>query len=110
MKVKYDVIFMIVDRFTKQAYFISFLKEAETEETAYIFHRYVTENHETSEEMISDQNTRFRFKFWQKLMTLAETKSKLSTAFYSQTDEITEQMNQIIEQYLQCYVNYQQNN
>ena len=90
MKVEYDAIFMIIDRLMKQVYFILFLKKAEAEETAYIFHRYITENHETSEETISNQNTRFRFKFWQKLMILAETKSKLSTAFHSQTDDITE--------------------
>ena len=99
-RVKYDAIFTIIDRLMKQVYFILFLKKAEAEETAYIFHRYVTENHETSEKMISNQNTRFRFKFWQKLMTLAETKSKLSTAFHLQTDRITKQMNQTVKQYL----------
>ena len=51
-EVKYDAIFMIVDRLTKQVYFILFLKKAEAEETAYIFHKYVTENHETLKEMI----------------------------------------------------------
>ena len=51
-EVKYNAIFTIVDRLTKQVYFISFLKEAEAEETAYIFHKYVTENHEILKETI----------------------------------------------------------
>ena len=34
----------------------------------------------------------------------------MSTTEYSQTDEQTEQLNQIMKQYLKCYVNYQQNN
>jgi hypothetical protein len=106
--VEYDAIFTVVDRLTKQAYFIPFLEEAGAEETAYIFHRHITGNHGTPEETISDRDTRFRSKFWQELMALAGTKSKLSTAFHPQTDGITERMNQTIEQYLRCYVNYQQ--
>ena len=37
-------------------------------------------------------------------------KTKMSTTEHSQTDDQTERFNQIVKQYLKCYVNYQQNN
>jgi hypothetical protein len=43
-------------------------------------------------------------------MDLLEIYYKLLIVYYSQTDEQIERLNQIIEQYLRYYVNYQQNN
>src|SRR5450755_680879 len=37
-------------------------------------------------------------------------RKKLSTAFYSQTDDATERQNQIIKIFLRCYCNYNQDN
>ena len=44
------------------------------------------------------------------LTALKEIKTKMSTTEHSQTDDQTERLNQIMKQYLRCYVNYQQNN
>ena len=90
MRVEYNTIFIIVDRLIKQAYFILFLEKAGAEEIVYIFYKYITENYKISEEIISDQNMRFRFKFWQELIILTEIKNKLSTVFHLQIDRITE--------------------
>jgi len=52
----------------------------------------------------------FRSKFWQTLTALKEMKIKMSTTEHSQMNDQIKKLNQIVKQYLKCYVNYQQNN
>ena len=40
------------------------------------------------------------------LTVLKEIKTKISTIEHSQTDNQIKKLNQIIKQYLKCYVNY----
>ena len=61
-------------------------------------------------EITTDQDKLFASKFWKSLMNQLESKHKLSTAFHPQTDSQTERLNQTMEQYLRCYVNYKQDN
>jgi len=46
--------------------------------------------------------------FWSSLCHLLHIKRNLSTAYHPETDGQTEHLNQILEQYLQIYVNYDQ--
>jgi hypothetical protein len=41
----YDSIMIVTDRFTKYAYFISYLESSSTEDLAYIFYKYVVANY-----------------------------------------------------------------
>ena len=77
---------------------------------AYLFEWHIIANHEILVKIISDRDTQFRLKFWQTLTTLKRIKTKMSMIKHSQTNEQTKQLNQIVKQYLKCYVNYQQNN
>ena len=43
-------------------------------------------------------------------MKVLRTKITLSTVYHSQTDSQTEQINQEVEEFLQYYMNYQQDN
>ena len=74
---KYDSIIIIVNRFTKKAYFISFHEKMRAEKIVYLFKQYIIANHEILTEIISDRNIRFRSKFWQTLTTLKEIKIKI---------------------------------
>jgi transposase InsO family protein/murein DD-endopeptidase MepM/ murein hydrolase activator NlpD len=108
--VRYDSILVIVDRFTKYAYFLPYKEASNADDLAYTFLRTIISNHGAPQEIISDRGTVFTSNFWQSLMKQLGTKSKLSTAFHPQTDGQTERLNQILEQYLRSYVNHQQDN
>ena len=63
-----------------------------------------------SDEIISDRDKLFTSRFWMVLTRQLRLSHKLSTVYHSQTDEQTEWMNQVIEQYLREYMNYKQTN
>jgi len=46
--------------------------------------------------------------FWRSLWQLLDIKANLLTAYHPETNCQTEQANQILEQYLHVYINYQQ--
>ncbi|KAH7427492.1 hypothetical protein KP509_10G046600 [Ceratopteris richardii] len=79
---KYDVILVIVDRFTKMAHFIPTTKAITCAATARLF---------------------------LSLCKLLGVQVKLSTANHPKTDGQTERVNQVLEQYLRCTSNYHQN-
>jgi hypothetical protein len=106
----YDSIWVITDRLTKYAYFIPYREASTTEELAYMYLRHIISNHGHPETIITDRATVVTSKFWQTLMNQLGTKHKMTTAYHPQTNGQTERMNQVIEQYLRCYLNYQQDN
>jgi len=109
-KTTYDSIFVVTDKLTKYALFIPYKESSSAEELAYIFTKEVAAAHGLPEQIISDRDKLFTSNFWQSLMKRLGVKSKLSTAYHPQTDGQTERLNQVLEQYLRSYVNYQQNN
>ncbi|KAL2004441.1 hypothetical protein VTN00DRAFT_6592 [Thermoascus crustaceus] len=106
----YDSILVIVDRLTKYAYFLPYKKASNAEELAYTFLQIIFGNHRMPEEFVSDRDKLFTSGFWQTLTCQLGSKHKLSTTAHPQTDGQTEWMNQTLEQYLRCYINYQQDN
>jgi hypothetical protein len=104
----YDSILTVVDRLTKWSYFFPYKESWTAEQLADVIYRHIASVHAWPEEWITDRDTKFASKFWQALMTRLGTNSKLSTAYHPQTDGQTERLNQIVEQYLRLYVNFQQ--
>ena len=107
--VEYDSILVVNDRLTKWAYLEPFKEASNAEEFAYTFMKTIFARHGMPKEIISDRDKLFTSQFWQSLMDLLGTKHKLSTSYHPQTDGQTERTNQTIEQYLRCYINYEQN-
>ena len=106
----YDSILVITDKLTKYAYFIPYKESSTTQDLAYAFIRVIASQHGLPKQLISDRDKLFTSNFWKSLMQKLGVKHSLSTAFHPQTDGQTERLNQTLEQYLRCYVNYEQNN
>ena len=90
------------------ALFIPTLHDIDTEDLARIFLSQVFAKHGTLTDIVSDWGKHFILRFWQSLCQLLGIKASLSTAYHPETDRQTEHVNQILEQYLWIYVNYQQ--
>ncbi|MBW0577891.1 hypothetical protein O181_117606 [Austropuccinia psidii MF-1] len=58
--------------------------------------------------IVGDRGSLFVPSFWIKLCHQLKISRDLSTAFHPETDGQTERLNQILEQYLQMYVSYHQ--
>jgi len=104
----YDCILVVVDRLTKMSRFIPTLKTDDAPELAYVFLREIFAQHGLPADIVSDRGKLFTSEFWASLCDLLRIKSNLSTAYHPETDGQTERVNQILEQYLRIYVNYQQ--
>ncbi|KAJ3464714.1 hypothetical protein MRS44_009500 [Fusarium solani] len=108
--VHYDSILVIVDRLTKFSYFLPFNEQTDSEQLAYIFMRNIVSIHGMPDEIISDRGSTLDSKFWKGLMAQLGLHPRMSTAYRPQVDGQTERVNQIVETYLRCYINYEQNN
>ena len=104
----FDTILVIVCRLTKMGLFIPTHREIDAEDLAMLFLQHVFSKHGTPSDIVSDRGKHFISHFWRSLCTLLDVKANLSTAYHPETDGQTERLNQILEQYLRIYINYQQ--
>ncbi|KAF5701029.1 reverse transcriptase domain-containing protein [Fusarium globosum] len=105
----YDSIMVIVDRLTKFSYYLPYREATDAEELSYVFYRHIVSVHGLPTEILSDRGPTFAATFWQSLMARLGLNHRLTTAFRPSVDGQTERMNQVLEQYLRCYINYEQN-
>ena len=89
-EVFYNLILTIVNQLTKKVWFILYKKVSNTEELTYTFLRNVTALQDLSDEIISDRDKLFMSNFWTALTRLLKLLHKMSTVYYSQTDDQTE--------------------
>ena len=105
----FDSILVVVDRFSKMTHFIPCVEAIDAEGVAKLIMKNIVRLHGLPDSIVSDRGPQFVSKFWRILLDFLGVKVKLSTAAHPQTDGQTERMNQNLEQYLRCYVNYLQN-
>ena len=104
----YDSIMVIVCRLTKMAHFLPFKEEGFTSEHLAILFNFIFRLHGIPQDIVSDRGPVFTSKFWRAFCSGLGIKLNFSTAYHPQSDGQTERVNQVLEQYLRMFVNYQQ--
>jgi hypothetical protein len=105
----YNEVLAITCKFTKESIFEPWNNTWGAKELAHVFTRRVFSQHGLPEIIISDRDSLFTSHFWTSLMSQLGTKLKIATKSHAQTDGQTERLNQTLEIYLRCFLNYNQN-
>jgi Reverse transcriptase (RNA-dependent DNA polymerase)/RNase H-like domain found in reverse transcriptase/Integrase zinc binding domain/Chromo (CHRromatin Organisation MOdifier) domain/Integrase core domain len=104
----HNAIYVCVDRLTKMAHFCPTNSNVTAEQTAQLYLQHVFKHHGLPDNIVSDRGTQFTSKFTHRLLELCDIKSNKSTAYHPQSDGQTERVNQVLEQYLRIFCDYQQ--
>lgn len=100
----HSVILVVVDCFSKGAYFGALPGHFTAFKVATLFIGMVCKHHGFPRSLISYRDPIFMSHFWRELFRLSGTKLKMSTSYHPETDGQTEVLNRILDQYLRAYV------
>ena len=92
-----DAILVVCNQLSKMTYFIAIIEETLVEELVKLFRNNMWKLHGLFESIISDRGPQFIAELTRELNKILEIETKLSMAFYLQTDRQTEQINQELE-------------
>jgi len=106
----YDSILTVVDRHSKAIILSPCYKTITAEQMSQLLVDNVWKRTGVPKAIISDRGPQFAAQVTQELWRKLRIKQKLSTAFHPQTDGESEQVNQVIKQYLRICGNFQQDN
>lgn len=83
MGIKYNSIFIIVNRLTKITYFIPYKEVSITKELIYIFIRFISINYKLPRDIIFNKGIIFIFKFQKAFITKLKINYKVNIVYYS---------------------------
>ena len=83
---EYNSIFIIIDKFTKQGYFIAYTEEILAEDIAQVYIKKVFLRHRVLNKIILNRDTRFISAFQQVFRVKQGIKRAVLIAYYLQTD------------------------
>jgi len=106
----YNTICVIVDRLTKRAHFIPINNQFSSKDMAQLLYDKVYPLHGLLLQIILDRGVQYSAELFQEWYKILEIEFTMSTAYHPQTDGQTERVNQVLEQYLWCYVDYNLSN
>ena len=100
----YDTIWVIVDRLTKLAHFLTICNNFFLDRLAELYINEVVKLHRVPVQIVSDRDPRFTSRFWPKLQKALSTSLHFNTVFHPQTDSQSERIIQTLEDMLQACV------
>lgn len=104
----FNAIMVVVDRMSKMAEFFPCQTSITSKQAANIFLKEIFSCHGLPDDIISDCGTQFFSSFMKNLFKSLGIKSNLSSSYHPQSDGQTERVNQVLEQYLRCYISENQ--
>ncbi|KAI3746254.1 hypothetical protein L6452_08679 [Arctium lappa] len=103
----HDTIWVIVDRLTKSAHFLTMRETLPMEKLAKLYIDEVVSRHGVPQSIVSDRDSRFTSNFWASLQKELGTRLNLSTAYHPQTDGQSERTIQTLEDMLRsCVIDF----
>ena len=103
-------ILVVVDCLTKLALFIPTNDAITSPKLSQLFLTHVFTKHRAPTHVTSDCSPEFISHFFQSLGTLLKMELHFTSGHHPEGDSQTERVNQVLEQYLRSYTNYQQDN
>lgn len=100
----YDVLLVVIDRFSKYAHFIPLAHPYTLIQVAQAYMNNVYKLHGLPESIVSDRDKVFTGKVWQELFRLSDTQLQMCFACHPQSYGQTERLNQCVEAFLRCTV------
>lgn len=94
----------------KNRTFYTMFYNKKRETVAIIFKNNIFILHGLRNTIVSDRGPQFISQFWKAFCSLLRISLALSTAYHPEIDGQTERTNQVLEQYLRCYLSYNQDN
>ncbi|KAL5842189.1 hypothetical protein ACOSQ3_012792 [Xanthoceras sorbifolium] len=105
---KHNAIWVIVDRLTKSAHFLSIRTDYSLDRLAELYIREIVKLLGVPASIISDRDPRFTSKFWNKFQEALGTRLSFSTTFHPQTDGQSERVIQVLEDMLRsCVIDFE---
>ena len=105
---EYDAIFVIVDKFTKYVELIPCDMTWTSQQIYNALYEQIFSRYGIPRIIVSDRDPRFRNKYMDQLSRELGIDMRYSTAYHPETDRQTERANQVLEQYLRCFIEQHQ--
>jgi hypothetical protein len=105
----FNAVWIVVDCLTKMRHLVPYTDQEDGKKLGEMYVKKRFRLHGLPETIVSNRGPQFASEFWKHVCKRLGIKRRLSTVFHLQTDGQTARINVVMEQYLQNFVHYQQN-